>query len=256
MQTRRSFLAAGAAGLAGAALAGRAAAQYKDPAGLFNLEGGDFSVTPIRHASFVLETPESVIYVDPVGGADLYEGLPEPDLILVTHAHSDHFDADTLQALVDVGAGTSLVTNPAVYRALPPELRARAVSLDNFGTADVKDVNVRAVPAYNVTPDRMQFYPEGRDNGYVLTVDAVRIYIAGDTEAIPEMADLPLVDVAFLPMNLPYTMSVEQAVEVVRAVEPAIVYPYHYRGSDPGRFADLVREAGLDTEVRLLEWYP
>ena len=112
------------------------------------------------------------------------------------------------------------------------------------------------MPAYNTTPDRLQYHPKGRDNGYVLTIGGLRVYIAGDTEDTPEMRALTDIDIAFLPMNLPYTMTIEQAAEAVAAIQPGEVYPYHSKGSDIDAFASLVAEKAPDTEVLVRNWYP
>ena len=170
--------------------------------------------------------PGMVIYNDPVGGAAMYEGLPPPGLILVTHEHADHFDPPTLAGLV--GENTRLLTNPSVHDKLPADLKARATAIANGESTTANAVTIEAIPAYNITADRMQYHPVGRDNGYVLTIGGKRVYIAGDTEDVPEMRALEAIDVAFVPMNLPYTMSVEQAAPAVAAFAPAFVYPYHY----------------------------
>ena len=219
--------------------------------------GGEIVVHPVQHASLVLETPGAVVYVDPVGGAELYEGLPPPNLIMITHEHGDHYDPETLAALmVD---DLSMYTNPAVFEMLPGELRERAIALGNGDESDTETLRIDVVPAYNITADRLDFHPEGRDNGYILTAGGKRIYIAGDTEATPEMRQLADIDIAFVPMNLPYTMDVEQAADGVSEFAPGVVYPYHYRGkdemSDTGEFARLVKEQTNDTEVIEHDWY-
>lgn len=216
-------------------------------------ETGEIIVRPISHASFVMSVPGMVIYTDPVGGGALYEGLPAPELILITHEHGDHYDADTLSAIMT--DTTRLLTNPAVYDMLPAELQAKANAIANFETATVNDIGIEAIPAYNTTEDRLKYHPQGRDNGYVLSVDGRRIYIAGDTEDIPEMRALTDIDVAFLPMNLPYTMTVEQAASGVEAFTPGVVYPYHYKDSDPMAFEALVKASGVQTKVIQGPWY-
>ena len=146
-----------------------------------------------------------------------------------------------------------IIAPQAVVDKMPDDLKARTTVLANGESKKVSDIlTVDAVPAYNITEDRLKFHPKGRDNGYVLTFGNTRVYIAGDTEDIPEMRALTGIDVAFLPMNLPYTMDVEHAADAVKAFKPAIVYPYHYGQSDVNQFKTLVGDA---SEVRLLKWY-
>ena len=210
---------------------------------------GDITVHPVDHASLVLGFGDTVIYVDPVGGAARYEGLPAPTAILITHEHGDHYDAPTLEA---IAGDAPLIVNPAVYDMLPETLKANATALANGDAGEVAGLPIKAVPAHNTTADRMQYHPEGRDNGYVLTLGDRQVYIAGDTEPTEEMLGLTDIAVAFLPMNLPYTMTPEQAAEAINTFKPAIVYPYHYGDSD---LSPLDR-VGDHTEVRLREWYP
>jgi L-ascorbate metabolism protein UlaG (beta-lactamase superfamily) len=255
--SRRYTLQLGAGTLAGAALTmvlpmrARAQATGGDS---YPVEGGEIVIRPVEHASLVMTTPGMVIYADPVGGAGAYQGLPPPDLILITHEHGDHFDAETLAAIA--GENTRLLTNPAVHGMLPADLQAKATAIANGESTTANDVGIEAIPAYNTTPDRLQYHPEGRDNGYVLTIGDRRVYIAGDTEDIPEMRALAGIDIAFVPMNLPYTMTVQQAASGVAAFAPAVVYPYHYAESDVAEFARLVAESGAPTEVAQRDWYP
>lgn len=215
-------------------------------------EQGDLVVQPIEHASFAMTWDGKTVYVDPVGGGERYGDLPAPDLILITHQHPDHLDAETLSAVAE--DDTALVVTQTVRDALPQDLQDNATVMANGDETTVADLAIEAVPAYNTTEDRLQYHPEGRDNGYVLTLGDTRVYVAGDTEDTPEMRALRDVDVAFLPMNLPYTMSVEQAADAVRAFRPGIVYPYHSRGSDIEEFARLVgQDSGV--EVRVRDWY-
>lgn len=250
--TRRDILAAGA-GLVAIALAARSGpVQAADLTG-DTYDSGAIIVHPVAHASLVLQVPDLVIYVDPVGGADAYAGLPPPGLILVTHQHPDHFDLPTLEALA--GADARLVTNPAAHDLLPDALTARAEAIANGAGTTVGGVAITAVPAYNTTPERLQYHPQGRDNGYVLEVAGRRIYVAGDTEDIPEMRALTGIDIAFVPMNLPYTMTMDQAASAVAAFAPKIVYPYHYNGEDLGPFEAALAAAGSPTRVIRGAWY-
>ena len=259
--TRRDTLKYGLAGVAGVGtmivmpFQARAAMSEGD-----NYMGatGEITIHPISHASFVMTAPGIVIYSDPVGEPLLYEGYPTPDVILVTHEHGDHFNAETLAALV--GDNTKLVTNPAVHDKLPDDLKAKATAIGNGESHTEGSVGIDAIPAYNMTEGRTQFHPQGRDNGYVVTVDGKRVYISGDTEDIPEMRALTDIDIAFVCMNLPFTMDANQAASAVTEFAPSVVYPYHYRGrddgtQDPAEFARLLSEAGGKAEVVVGPWY-
>jgi L-ascorbate metabolism protein UlaG (beta-lactamase superfamily) len=213
---------------------------------------GDLVVHPINHATLVLGWKGRVIYVDPVGGGKRFDGLPKPDLILVTDIHGDHLNNETLEAVA--GEMTALVAPSAVAEKLPEKLRKQTTVLANGETKPVAGITLEAVPMYNLTVDRLKFHEKGRGNGYVVTLGGKRVYLSGDTEDIPEMRKLKDIDVAFVCMNLPYTMTVEQAADAVRAFKPKIVYPYHYRGSDTEKFKKLVGEDS-GVEVRLRDWY-
>jgi L-ascorbate metabolism protein UlaG (beta-lactamase superfamily) len=251
--SRRQTIALGA-GAVGGLLAGSVRAQTLT-GDTVPLEGGEAVIHPVQHASFVMSVPGVVVYADPVGGPELYAGLPGPGLILVTHEHPDHFDVPTLTALM--AGGAPLLTNASVHGKLPPDLQANATAIAAGERTTANDIEIEAIPAYNTTPDRLQRHPRARgDCGYLLGIGGRRIYIAGDTEDTPEMRALTGIDVAFLPMNLPYTMSIEHAADAVAAFRPGIVYPYHYKGSDTAAFADLVAKSGAPTRVVLHDWYP
>jgi L-ascorbate metabolism protein UlaG (beta-lactamase superfamily) len=249
MISRRTFVTTATAVGASAVLPYRALAQ-SGGSNTYGTDAGDIVIHPVSHASFVMETPAMTIYNDPVGEPSAYSAYPTPDLILITHEHGDHYAAETLQAIA--GENTQLLVNPAVYDMLPEDLKAKATSIANGEGTSMGDMQIEAIPAYNITEGRLQYHPEGRDNGYILTIGGRRIYIAGDTEGIPEMRELEDIFIAFVPMNLPYTMDVEQAADAVNEFKPAFVYPYHYRESDPEQFASLVDG---ETEVRLYDWY-
>jgi L-ascorbate metabolism protein UlaG (beta-lactamase superfamily) len=216
-------------------------------------QSGEIKIYPINHATLALQWHGRTVYIDPVGGAQAFHGLPRPDLILITHFHGDHFSQPTLSAVVGGGL-TDLVGPPSVVAQLPPELSGHGTTLTNGQIKDFQGIRVEAVPAYNLTPARLNNHPKGRDNGYVLTLGEKRIYVSGDTEDIPEMLALKDIDVACVCMNGP-TMNVDQAARAVKAFKPKIVYPYHYRGSDLEKFKSLV---GTDqgVEVRIRDWYP
>ena len=216
-------------------------------------EDGAVKIFPINHATLALQGKDRTIYVDPVGGANAFQGLPKPDLILITDIHGDHFSKETLAELA--GPKVKLVCPAAVADQMAPDLRNSVTILTNGQTGEFWGVKIEAIPMYNLTPERLKFHNKGRGNGYVVTLGGKRFYVSGDTEDIPEMLALKNIDVAFVCMNLPYTMTVEQAARAVRVFKPRIVYPYHFRGSDINKFKELV---GTDTgvDVRLRDWYP
>ncbi|MDZ7772032.1 MAG: MBL fold metallo-hydrolase [Balneolaceae bacterium] len=225
-------------------------------------EAGEVTVHPVRHGSLVLQWNGHAVYVDPVGGAALYEGLPRPDLVLITHPHGDHMDLATLRALND--KNPVIIAPKVVGQELPSDFEGQVVVLPNgsdtnrSAAGDMPDipVNVRSVPMYNLPDGPDARHPKGWGNGYLVELGGKVFYVSGDTEDIPEMRSLEGVDVAFVCMNMPYTMDVNQAADAVLEFQPAIVYPYHYRGQNIARFKELVDAGGTAVEVRLKEWYP
>lgn len=219
---------------------------------------GELTVVPIEHASLVLLWDGKAIYVDPVGTAAQFAGLPPADLILVTHDHSDHLDATRLRALVR--EGTPLVVPQAVATALAGSgvlEAAEELVLANGETTRAAGIGIEAVPMYNITPERLRYHAKGRGNGYVLDCDGTQVYISGDTEDTPEMRALRDIDLAFICMNLPPTMTGEQAASAALEFRPKVVYPYHYREQEhPQVFRSLVEAATDEIEVRLRDWYP
>ena len=231
---------------------------------LEDLDGGEAGreeglfINPISHASMVLQWDNSIIYVDPVGDKNLYSSYSAPDLILITDIHSDHFDVNTIQAIIK--QQTNLIVPQTVFDSLPKELKTNAEILHNNENIKFSDLEIEAIPMYNLREEALKFHPKGRGNGYVLENKNRRVYISGDTEDIPEMRSLKNIDIAFICMNLPYTMSIEQAANAVLAFKPKTVYPYHYRGengiSDVGKFEALIRAKNPDIKVTELNWYP
>ncbi|GIW67630.1 MAG: metal-dependent hydrolase [Candidatus Parcubacteria bacterium] len=215
-------------------------------------------IIPIYHASFILDWGGKIIYVDPAWDKKLYEDKPKPDLVLITDIHFDHLDNNVLESLSQKG-DFDLIVPKAVYDDLLEKLKPKAKILNNEEEMNWNDFKVTALPMYNLTPERSQFHPKGRGNGYLIEKDDFRVYIAGDTEDIPEMKNLKNIDLAFVPMNLPYTMDVEQAVSVVLEFQPKKIYPYHYRGengfSDVNKFKELVEKENKNIEVILAKWY-
>jgi len=224
-----------------------------------NFETDEFptqSEYPVRfhalmHGSIRIEHGGLEIEIDPVaklGNRTVdYSAMPEADLILVTHEHGDHFDPQTIKQLST--DNTIVVMNPRCH-----ELSGLGQPLSNRMTLNfAEDVTVEAVPAYNTTEGRTQFHPKGRDNGYILTLDGFRIYIAGDTEDIPEMEALNDIDVAFLPCNQPYTMTIEQLVKAAKIIKPKVLFPYHYGQTDVSTLPSLLEGAGIDVRIRHYE---
>lgn len=243
---------------------------------VYNLDGGIFAwqkagmptttvetdvfVTPggklvkihaLLHSSIRIEYDGQEIEVDPCANLNDrtvdYAAFPKADIILVTHEHFDHLDTATLRLLTT--EKTQLVMN------------GRSAGIYSSGTAMANgerlqladDITIEAVPAYNTTEGHRQFHPKGRDNGYILTLDGLRIYIAGDTEDIPEMADIKDIDIAFLPCNQPYTMTPEQLVNAARVIKPKVLFPYHYAETDITALPAQLRPDGIDVRIRHYE---
>lgn len=215
-------------------------------------------ISPVEHATAVIEWGGTTIYIDPVGGASSFEGKPAPDLILITDIHGDHLNVETLQGL-DTGEAT-IIAPAAVAEELPEDLRAKTQILENGNSMKEHGIRVEAIPMYNLREEAKDFHVKGRGNGYVMEKDGIRVYFSGDTEDIPEMRALKDIDKAFVCMNLPYTMTVQRAADAVLEFAPAQVYPYHFRGrpdvSDVTEFKRLVNEGNPDIEVVQLDWYP
>ncbi|MGJ5619707.1 MBL fold metallo-hydrolase [Sulfitobacter sp. MF3-043] len=254
-QTRRHFLATSAAAAGAITILPYAAHAAAHASDMFETAAGPIKVHPVAHASFVMETPVGTIYSDPVGDVAQYADFPDADLILITHEHGDHYNADTLAALVK--ENTQIITNPAVFDMLADGVKANASAVANGASATFKELKVDAIPAYNTTEERKNFHPQGRDNGYVLNFDGFRVYISGDTEDVPEMRALTDIDLAFVCMNLPFTMDANAAASAVSEFAPTYVYPYHYRGRDGGTQdpADFAKMLSGDIEVRMGDWY-
>jgi len=213
---------------------------------------GDLEIHPINHATFVMKWDGKTVFVDPVGGGDKFKACGKPDLILITDIHGDHLNPDTVKAV----AGDAKIIAPAA--CVEKLAGVTATKLANGEKTKVGEIEIEAIPMYNLTPERKDRHTKGRGNGYVVTLGGKRVYISGDTEDIPEMRALKDIDLAFVCMNLPYTMEVEKAADAVLAFKPKIVAPYHYRGmdgmSDVAKFKTLVAK-DKSIEVRLLKWY-
>jgi L-ascorbate metabolism protein UlaG (beta-lactamase superfamily) len=216
---------------------------------IFSTSAGPVKITPLYHASTLIEAGGKTIYLDPAKPAKL-DGLPKADLILITDIHGDHMDPDSEKAISK--ADTEIFAPPAVVKTV-----TTAMPIANGETKTWGAWTIEAIPAYNLKrgPEPGKFFHDkGRGNGYVLTYGGKRFYFSGDTEGIPEMRALKNIDVAFICMNLPYTMPPEEAADAVKAFHPKVVIPYHYRGSDLAVFKNALTGTGI--EVRILDWYP
>jgi L-ascorbate metabolism protein UlaG (beta-lactamase superfamily) len=219
-------------------------AQKKFQEDSIKTSGGDLKITFVGHGTLMLAYAGKIIHVDPVSMYADYAALPKADLILVTHEHGDHLDIKAIQAAS--AANTSVIVNPGSAKNL-----ANAVVLKNGEERTVSGIKVEAVPAYNL---EKPFHPKGNGNGYVLTFGDRRVYIAGDTENVAEIKALKNIDIAFLPMNQPYTMTPEQVADVAKAMRPKVLYPYHFGNTDTAKLADLLKEEkGIEVRIRDLQ---
>jgi L-ascorbate metabolism protein UlaG (beta-lactamase superfamily) len=210
--------------------------------------GKTIKITCIKHASLEISYDGKEIQVDPVGSgiqpSTDYSQFPKANIILITHEHRDHFDREAIQCIRT--PATSIYVNRAVYN----QFNNGIVMANGDSITYRNDIKIEAVPAYNTTEGREQFHPKGRDNGYILTIDGFRIYIAGDTEDIPEMAAIKNIDVAFLPCNQPYTMTPEQLANAAKTIKPKVLFPYHYSNTSMNIVKMLLSGSGIDVRIR------
>ena len=220
-------------------------------------------VMPLGHASMILGWDGKYIYVDPVSGdkikvpaADQGPQL-DPDVILLTDIHFDHLDVDKLK---EISKDKTVIVAPmAVADMLPASIPGELLVMKNGQKTNVAGFSIEAIPMYNIPESNKSFHTKGRGNGYVIENSEKRVYVSGDTSGIPEMRALKNIDMAFVAMNLPYTMGVEEAADAVLEFKPREVYPYHYRTpegfSDIGKFKDLINKGEPDIKVIELKWY-
>lgn len=231
--------------------AGRAVTTDCYEVDVFKTRGGKtLKFYALVHASIRMVCDDKEIEIDPVtklGNRTVnYAAMPKADYIFVTHEHGDHFDKAALGMLTD--SHTRLITNQRCA-----DMYGSGEVMANGDSRQIAEgLRVEAVPAYNTTEGHLQFHPKGRDNGYVLTIDGLRIYVAGDTEDIAEMADIKDIDIAFLPCNQPYTMTTEQLVRAARTLKPKVLFPYHYGQTDVSGIQDQLRGDGIDVRIRQL----
>lgn len=218
-----------------------ATGQTKFESDVFKTTSGKFVISCIGHGTLMIEFNGKVIHIDPWSQLADYKTLPKADIILITHHHTDHLDTNAIASISK--KSTQIVSTTVVY-----DIINKGIIMKNGDKKTVEGFGIEAVSAYNTTEGRGKFHPKGRDNGYVLTIVGKRIYIAGDTENIPEMSKLKNIDIAFLPMNQPYTMLPEQVMDAVNKFHPKILYPYHYGETDVSALEKLILK---DTEIEL-----
>jgi len=211
---------------------------------------GGLMITFVGHGTLMFLYNGAVIHVDPVSREADYAKMPAADLVLITHEHGDHLDPKALEQIKK--ENTVIVLN-----GKSAEKINEGIVMKNGDVKTVQGVKIEAVPAYNIVSKRASgepYHPRGIGNGYVITLGGKRVYVAGDTENIPEMKELKDIDIAFLPMNLPYTMSPEMAAEAARAFRPKILYPYHYGNTDVNRIVELLKEEqGIEVRIREMQ---
>jgi L-ascorbate metabolism protein UlaG (beta-lactamase superfamily) len=213
---------------------------------IIKTSSGDLKITFIGHGTLMYSFGGKIIHVDPVGQWADYSVLPKADIILVTHEHSDHLD---LKAIARIRTGKTVM----VMSENAAGQTTGAIVMNNGDVKDVEGLKIEAVPAYNLVhmhSPGVPFHPKGVGNGYIITFGEKRVYVAGDTENTPEMKALKDIDIAFLPMNLPYTMTPEMVADAAKAFKPKILYPYHYGNTDPAKLVELLK-ANPEIEVRI-----
>jgi L-ascorbate metabolism protein UlaG (beta-lactamase superfamily) len=210
--------------------------------------GKKVTITCIKHASLEINYDGTEIQIDPVGAGVTpvtdYNQFPKANIILITHEHKDHFEREAIACLRT--PATTTYSNTAVYNMFRNSLPLK----NGDSIVYAPDIKIETVPAYNYTEGRTQFHPKGRDNGYILTLDGLRIYIAGDTEDIPEMETIKDIDIAYLPCNQPYTMTVDQLVKAAKTIKPKVLFPYHYSQTPVSQISMKLAGSGIEVRIR------
>jgi L-ascorbate metabolism protein UlaG (beta-lactamase superfamily) len=215
----------------------------------FKTNSGDLVITFIGHATLMMEWNGKVIHIDPWSNLARYSELPDADIILITHHHFDHLDKGAVSELKK--SGTVIILTENCYKELKEGVMMKYGDIKEFS-----GIKIEAIPAYNILHMRSEnnpYHPKGEGNGYVLTFSNLKVYVAGDTENIPEMKNLKNIDVAFLPMNLPYTMTPEMVADAALTFKPKVLYPYHLSNTNTDLLLPLLKESGIDVRIRKMQ---
>jgi L-ascorbate metabolism protein UlaG (beta-lactamase superfamily) len=209
--------------------------------------GKEIKITFIKHGSLMIEYDKKIIQLDPVSDYADYKKFQKADFVFITHEHGDHFDKKALK-------DSQKNTTKTILNQSTRDLLGNGEVMKNWDKITFSDdFTVEAVPAYNTSEGRTKYHPKGRDNGYIFDFDGFKIYVAGDTENIPEMSGFNNIDVAFLPVNQPYTMTIEQAVEAAKTLKTHILYPYHYGSTKVQKIVELLKDSNIDVRIREMQ---
>lgn len=231
-----------------------AIAQLSNSPDTYETEKGELLVHPVNHGTVAFTFDERTIFVDPYDGAQKFSDFNSPDLILITDIHGDHLNLETISGLDT--KNTIFVVPQAVADRMGEELQEQIVIIGNEETTTQLGIEITGVAMYNLPDDESSRHKKGRGNGYVINFGGTNVYLSGDTEDIPEMRNLENIDIAFVCMNLPYTMDIYQAASAVIEFSPTIMYPYHHRGQDIKRFKEIMSVGNPEVNVILKDWYP
>lgn len=229
-------------------------AQLTNTPDTYSTKDGDLTVHPVNHGTVAFTFDGKTIFVDPYGGADKFEGFNAPDLILITDIHGDHLNKETISGLNT--ENTIFVVPQAVADQMDDFMKDQIVVIGNEESTEQLGLKITGVAMYNLPDDESSRHKKGRGNGYLINFSDKTVYLSGDTEDVPEMRNLENIDIAFVCMNLPYTMDIYQAASAVIAFGPDVMYPYHHRGQDIQKFKELIADGNPNVNVILKNWYP
>lgn len=229
-------------------------AQLSNTSDSYTTEKGELTIHPINHGTVAFTFDGKTIFVDPYGGAEKFSNFDSPDLILITDIHGDHLNSETISGLNT--ANTTFIVPQAVANRMNEDYQDQIVVIGNEESTTQMDIKITGVAMYNLPDDESSRHKKGRGNGYVINFGGKNVYLSGDTEDVPEMRNLENIDIAFVCMNLPYTMDIYQAASAVIEFSPTIMYPYHHRGQDIQRFKEIMSVGNPEVNVILKDWYP